>query len=35
MLEEYVAPYSATCYDRLVQAGVRLIGKANMDDSAM
>jgi aspartyl-tRNA(Asn)/glutamyl-tRNA(Gln) amidotransferase subunit A len=35
MLEEYIAPYSATCYERLVEAGERLIGKANMDDSAM
>lgn len=35
MLEEYVAPYDATCYERLADQGMRMIGKTNMDEFAM
>lgn len=35
MLENYVSPYSATCFLRLEQHGGLMIGKANMDEFAM
>lgn len=35
MLENYVPPYSATVYDRLLKAGAVLIGKCNLDQFAM
>ncbi len=35
MLENYVSPYSATCFSRLEQAGGLMIGKTNMDEFAM
>ena len=35
MLEKYVAPYSATCFTKLEQAGWFLLWKANMDEFAM
>lgn len=35
MLESFVAPYDASCYNRLVQGWARMIGKANMDEYAM
>lgn len=35
MLEDYVAPYSATCFTKLEQAGGCLLGKTNMDEFAM
>ena len=35
MLEQYVAPYSATCFTKLEQAGWFLLWKANMDEFAM
>ena len=35
MLENYVAPYTATSVNRLEQAGAIVIAKANMDEFAM
>lgn len=35
MLEEYVSPYSATCFLNLERNGWLMIGKANMDEFAM
>lgn len=35
ILESYVPPYSATCWQRLEQAGSVLLGKVNMDEFAM
>ena len=35
MLEEYVAPFSATCVEKLLAAGAVIIGKSNMDEFGM
>lgn len=35
MLENFVPPYNATVYDRLLKAGAVLIGKSNLDQFAM
>jgi aspartyl-tRNA(Asn)/glutamyl-tRNA(Gln) amidotransferase subunit A len=35
MLSNFVAPYDATAVERLSQAGVIMLGKANMDEFAM
>ncbi len=35
MLDNFVAPYSATVVERLEQAGVVMLGKTNMDEFAM
>jgi aspartyl-tRNA(Asn)/glutamyl-tRNA(Gln) amidotransferase subunit A len=35
MLEQYVAPYTATCVSKLIEAGALPIGKTNMDEFAM
>ncbi|MCX6823117.1 MAG: Asp-tRNA(Asn)/Glu-tRNA(Gln) amidotransferase subunit GatA [candidate division SR1 bacterium] len=35
MLENYVAPYSATCFETLEKNGGLMIGKGNMDEFAM
>lgn len=35
MLQDYVAPYNATCYERLVHHGGTMIAKANLDQFAM
>lgn len=34
MLENYVSPYTATCVDRVLQAGAIPLGKLNMDEFA-
>jgi len=33
--EKYVAPYSATFFEKLEKAGGLMIGKTNMDEFAM
>lgn len=35
MLEHYLPPYNATCWQRLADAGAVLLGKLNMDEFAM
>ncbi|MBR5417698.1 MAG: Asp-tRNA(Asn)/Glu-tRNA(Gln) amidotransferase subunit GatA [Clostridiales bacterium] len=35
MLQEFVAPYSATCVEKLEKAGAIIIGKTNMDEFGM
>ncbi len=35
MLEDYIAPYDATCFTKLEESGWLMIGKANMDEFAM
>jgi len=35
MLEDFVAPYTASCRQQLEDAGATLIGKVNMDEFAM
>lgn len=35
MLEEYRSPYTATAVQRLIDAGVVVVGKANLDEFAM
>jgi aspartyl-tRNA(Asn)/glutamyl-tRNA(Gln) amidotransferase subunit A len=35
MLHNYVSPYNATAVERLLAAGIPLVGKANMDEFAM
>jgi aspartyl-tRNA(Asn)/glutamyl-tRNA(Gln) amidotransferase subunit A len=35
ILKEYVAPYTATAVQRLIDAGAIIIGRTNMDDAAM
>jgi len=35
MLEDFVSPYSATCFENLEKSGGLMIGKTNMDEFAM
>ena len=35
ILEGYIPPYSATCFEKLEQAGGLMLGKTNMDEFAM
>jgi aspartyl-tRNA(Asn)/glutamyl-tRNA(Gln) amidotransferase subunit A len=35
MLEDYVPPFNATCVQRLLEAGVVILGKTNTDEFAM
>jgi aspartyl-tRNA(Asn)/glutamyl-tRNA(Gln) amidotransferase subunit A len=35
ILENYVSPYSASCFTRLEEAGGLMLGKSNMDEFAM
>ena len=35
MLENYVAPYTATCLKKLEDQGAVFLGKTNMDEFAM
>lgn len=35
ILEDYIPPYSATCFTNLEQAGGLMLGKTNMDEFAM
>ncbi len=35
MLENYQAPYTATCMENLEKAGALMIGQTNMDEFAM
>ena len=35
MLENYQAPYTATCMEKLEKAGALMIGQTNMDEFAM
>ena len=35
MLENYVAPYTATCLKNLEEKGALFLGKTNMDEFAM
>lgn len=35
MLDNFIAPYTATCVDKLAQTGMVMLGKTNMDEFAM